>query len=265
MIDPKKFRPQLVGTGNVDYFLFNKEVVAIEPKIDGVRCILYKKDDEIKLFSRQGQDWTERFRDIIPSLKDCLISSEMILDGEMAVLHNGEITTSSTVLRKDLDGGLKRVFFAFDILFVDGLELISSPLIQRKQHLELLTRDSESFHVIPTAYVDNKEDVLCFYKKCIERFEGVVLKDLGAYCENSRFNWLKIKPIKTLDMKIINKERSKDDKMFLYSLEGDGEKLNRIISSINVPIGCVVEIGFEQNKGSERKKFPKILRMREDK
>lgn len=265
MMNVISFKPQLVGTGNIDYFLFNKEVVALEPKIDGVRCILHKKGDEIKLYSRQGKDWTERFKDIIPFLKDCFLCDEIVVDGEMTVLQDGQITTASTVLRKKLDKELKRVFFAFDVLQV-GEEIITDlPLTHRKQHLNLLTQDTDHFHMVPTSYADNKDDVLSFYKKCIEQFEGIVIKDLGPYKQNSRYNWLKLKPIKTLDMKVIKKELTKDNKMYLYTLEGEGEKINRVISSLNVPEGSTVEICYEQNKGSPRKKFPKILRRRIDK
>ena len=49
--------------------------------------------------------------------------------------------------------------------------------------------------------------------------------------------------------------------MYLYSLEGEGVELNRVISRINAPVGCLVEVGYESN--GERLKFPKIIRVRD--
>jgi ATP-dependent DNA ligase len=267
MINLTTFKPQLVGDGNIDYFIFNNEVVALEPKIDGVRCIVEKQGDTISLFSRTGKEWTSRFPDIISHLQEAILG-DAIIDGEIAVLDNGKITTSSTALRKNLDSGLKRVFFAFDILQVGGEGLMYLPLMQRKQNLMLNVQENDYFQLIPCTCADNKEDVLEFYRKCIGKFEGIVLKNLKPYFPNTRFNWLKLKPIKTLDLKVMDKGQTKDGKMFLYGLEGEGVNLNRVMSSIDAPVGSIVEVCYETaspTAETERIKFPKILRRRLDK
>lgn len=261
MIDLTKFKPQLVGTGDVDYFLFNQEVVALEPKIDGVRCILHKKGTEIRLYSRTGTDYTKRFSAILPALASACLADEIVLDGELAVLQNGKVTTSSVALRNVLEPDMKRVFFAFDCLNIDGNDLMQYPLMTRKQHLQLFTADNEAFTLVPSHCVDNKDDVLLFYQKAILHFEGIVLKSLKPYCPNSRYHWLKLKPIKTLDLNVVKKENTKDNKMYLYSLEGEGVVLNRVISSINAPIGALVEVAYETHNTKIR--FPKITRIRE--
>jgi bifunctional non-homologous end joining protein LigD len=267
MISPTDFKPQLVGEGNIDYFLFNNEVAIMEPKIDGVRCLMFKDGDEIRFYSRNGKDWTERFADITPHLKDIFLTKQMVIDGEMAVTRNGEITTSSTALRKKLDKDLKRVFFAFDLLELDGQNMMEFPLMHRKQHLHLISMDNERYNLVPFQSADNKEDVLEFYKKCIGKFEGIVIKNLKPYYPNSRFNWLKLKPIKTLDVEITGKGRTKDNKMFLYDLRGEGVDLCRVMSGFDAPIGSTVEICYETAKTEtgQRMKFPKILRVRQDK
>jgi ATP-dependent DNA ligase len=191
-------------------------------------------------------------------LEGCILADEVLIDGELAVLQDGRVTTASFALRKELESSLKRVFFAFDLLFVGEECFMEYPLMTRKQHLNLLTQDSEYFFLVPTHCVDNRDDLLAYYQKCIQNFEGIVLKSLKGYVPNSRFHWLKLKPLHTLDLKVIKKEVTKDEKMFLYSLEGEGVELNRIISKIDAPIGCLVEVGYESC--GERLKFPKILR-----
>lgn len=104
--------------------------------------------------------------------------------------------------------------------------------------------------------------MLEFYKKAITHFEGIVLKSLKSYFPNGRYHWLKLKPVKTLDLEVVKKEVAKDNKMFLYSLEGEGVALNGVISSIDAPVGSLVEVCYE--KYNERMKFPRILRVRED-
>jgi len=262
MIDLTKFKPQLVGCGNMEYFLFNQEVVALEPKIDGVRCILHKKGSEVRLYSRTGVEYTKRFSAVLPALKEACLADEIILDGELAVVHNGKITTASVALRKELDPDMKRVFFAFDCILIDGQELMQYPLMTRKQHLQLFTADNDHFTLVPSHCVDNKDDVLEFYKKAITHFEGIVLKSLKPYCPNSRYHWLKLKPVKTLDLSVVKKEVTKDNKMFLYTLEGEGVALNRVISSIDAPVGSLVEVCYEPY--NERMKFPRILRVRDE-
>ena len=76
------FKPQIVSTGDTSNFIFNNDVVVIEPKIDGIRVILEKKGKEIKLYSRNMRDWTEHFKPIINKLAEGIKYENCVLDGE---------------------------------------------------------------------------------------------------------------------------------------------------------------------------------------
>ena len=79
---------------------------------------------------------------------------------------------------------------------------------------------------------------------------------------------MKLKPIRTLDLDGIGKDKTKGGRIFLYDPGGGGVKLNRVVSSIDAPVGSIVEVFYEtasSNADNKRIKFPKILRLGLDK
>jgi bifunctional non-homologous end joining protein LigD len=183
-------RPQLATTANTvphgDGWLF-------EMKYDGYRCIAAVNGAEVRLFTRNGHDWTERFGALVGPLSR-LTASSALLDGEVCALApDGRADFSR--LSSALTSGGPLVYFAFDLLEHAGDDLAGLPLLDRKDRLEqLLGGGKQEAGAIrfATHVLGNGQDV--FDAVCQEGHEGVIAKQAGAPYRSARTrSWLKLK------------------------------------------------------------------------
>jgi bifunctional non-homologous end joining protein LigD len=158
-----------------------------EIKFDGYRVQLHIANESIRVFTRRGYDWTNRFKKI--ANEAFLISANSaIIDGEV-VVSAADGTTDFSVLQNQLKGKSdKIVMVAFDLLYLNGYDLRKLPLVDRKAHLKKLIAKtaiqfSESFEV------DGSE----IYKHaCKTGLEGVVSKVRDSKYASGRGNdWVK--------------------------------------------------------------------------
>ncbi len=108
-----------------------------EIKFDGYRLQIRIEDGEVKMLTRTGLDWTEKFgKDIVEAFKALPIQSA-IVDGELVVERDNGASDFSA-LQSDLSEGRydRFVFYAFDLLYLDGYDLRDAALIERKRLLE---------------------------------------------------------------------------------------------------------------------------------
>jgi bifunctional non-homologous end joining protein LigD len=158
-----------------------------EIKFDGYRVQLHIANESIRVFTRRGNDWTNRFKKI--ANEAFLISANSaIIDGEV-VVPAADGTTDFSVLQNQLKGKSdKIVMVAFDLLYLNGYDLRKLPLVDRKAHLKKLIAKtaiqfSESFEV------DGPE----IYKHaCKTGLEGAVSKVRDSKYTSGRGNdWVK--------------------------------------------------------------------------
>ncbi|HXS26632.1 MAG TPA: DNA ligase D [Steroidobacteraceae bacterium] len=163
-----------------------------EIKFDGYRLQLRVAGGSVQLRTRRGLDWTEKFgaiADDARNLPDCL------LDGE-AVALDERGTPSFPLLQAALSANDTRniVYFAFDLLYVDGADLRGAPLFERKRRLEELLASAEDHrHIV---YVDHFEQSAETVLKSVCRMalEGIVSKRLDAPYSSGRGEaWTKAK------------------------------------------------------------------------
>ena len=146
-----------------------------------------------RLFTRRGYDWTNRFAALARAMTE-LPANNLILDGEVIV--QGETGAADfDALQADLASGRseRMVYFAFDLLYLDGFDLRKAPLIERKRVLAALLEEAKSdcFHL---AQHLEAEPALVFEQACAMGLEGIVCKLRDApYRSRARANWLKIK------------------------------------------------------------------------
>jgi bifunctional non-homologous end joining protein LigD len=107
-----------------------------EIKYDGYRVQIHLDRGKVKVFTRNGYDWTKRFSSIATAFD---LRSSSIFDGEVVVVHEGR--TNFSELQADLAKGRqdRMVFYAFDLLFHNGQDLRKQPQIKRKELLKELT------------------------------------------------------------------------------------------------------------------------------
>src|SRR5690606_18991886 len=110
-----------------------------EIKFDGYRLQARRENGKITLKTRSGLDWTERFGKEVPEALAALSAEVLIIDGELVVEGAGGASDFSA-LQEDLSAGRsdRFVFYAFDILYLDGKDLRSAALVDRKAALEKL-------------------------------------------------------------------------------------------------------------------------------
>ena len=158
-----------------------------EIKFDGYRVQLHIANEDIKVFTRRGNDWTRRFKKIAADAY-LINASSAIIDGEI-VVPAADGTTDFSVLQNELKGrSTKIVMVAFDLLYLNGYDLRKLPLVERKSHLKKLIAKtdiqfSESFEV------DGAE---MYQHACSVGLEGVVSKVRDSRYSSGRGNdWVK--------------------------------------------------------------------------
>ena len=108
-----------------------------EIKFDGYRVQVHLANEAVKVFTRRGNDWTNRFRKIADDAWH-ISAGSAIIDGEI-VVPAADGTTDFSVLQNELKGkSTKIVMVAFDLLYLNGYDLRKLPLVERKAHLKKL-------------------------------------------------------------------------------------------------------------------------------
>jgi bifunctional non-homologous end joining protein LigD len=161
-----------------------------EIKHDGYRIVARIEEGEVRLISRNGKDWTKEFPQVARGVGR-LPAGTALLDGEVAaVLPNG--ATSFQALQRRADGTTPLVYFAFDLLHLDGWDLREVRLEERK---EVLRRFLES--APPTLRFSDhvRGHGPDFFEKVLKAgLEGVVSKRADSpYREGRGGDWRKAK------------------------------------------------------------------------
>jgi bifunctional non-homologous end joining protein LigD len=169
-----------------------------EIKFDGYRILATVEQGRVSLTTRKGNDWTERMPTLAKALQTIPVETAL-LDGELVCLDKRGMSDFQG-LQDALGGGPARdarlVYFAFDLLYLNGIDLRGVGLAQRKALLaELLTRIPPPFantirlsdHVIG-------QGPAFFAQAARMGLEGIVSKQLAAPYRSGRSrNWLKMK------------------------------------------------------------------------
>src|SRR5690242_6514342 len=125
---PDRPRPMLAGTA--DRLPVGADWV-YELKLDGYRIVAEVEPDGVHLWSRGGHDYTERFSDVAGRLS-ASVAAPCVLDGEVCALDD-----QGRPSFQHLQAGSARcVYYAFDLLELDGRSVMSRPLRERRQLLE---------------------------------------------------------------------------------------------------------------------------------
>jgi bifunctional non-homologous end joining protein LigD len=173
-----------------------------EIKFDGYRMQAAIAGNQVKLYTRNGHDWTEKFGYVAPALAQ-LTKGTALIDGELCAMKDGK--PDFTLLKNSLDGRTPLVFYAFDLLEQDGEDVARLPQIARKDRLEALLKSLPED--APIAFsehiVGDGEAVFKAMKDA--GYEGVVAKRATArYASGDRSDaWFKIKAIKRQEFVIV--------------------------------------------------------------
>lgn len=113
-----------------------------EIKFDGYRVQVHLRDSAVKVFTRRGNDSTNRFKKIAADAWH-INAGSAIVDGEV-VVPSADGTTDFSILQNELKGrSTKIVMVAFDLLYLNGYDLRKLPLIERKAPLKNLINGTD--------------------------------------------------------------------------------------------------------------------------
>ncbi|WP_332715568.1 DNA ligase D [Pelagibacterium mangrovi] len=163
-----------------------------EMKYDGYRCLAAVSRDTVRLYTRNGLDWTDKFAPLVAPFSG-LTKSSALIDGEICAF-DGDGKTSFSTLKKHLSEGGPLIYFAFDLFELDGKSLRSQPLSERKKELEGLLGGRTRHDPIQLSpdIAGKGEEV--FNAICKAGHEGVIAKRAdAAYRPGRGKSWLKIK------------------------------------------------------------------------
>ncbi|HWZ65181.1 MAG TPA: DNA ligase D [Patescibacteria group bacterium] len=161
-----------------------------EIKWDGYRAIAGKHGSKIQLYSRTGQDFSKNYPPIFEALSQ--LENDVILDGEIVVVDKTGKPHFEWLQnwREDPQGEL--VYYVFDILWLDGHDIRTMPLLNRKQLLATLLPRNTCIRYSDHVETDGQKLFKLIHQK---GSEGIVAKKANSpYKEGKRGNdWLKIK------------------------------------------------------------------------
>jgi bifunctional non-homologous end joining protein LigD len=174
-----------------------------EIKYDGYRALCEIRDGEARLITRHGKDWTDRFSPVAREAAKLPVR-QAILDGEVVVLE-ADGTTSFQTLQNALAENRQDdlVYFAFDLIYLDGYDLRGASLMARKEALLNLLAGHDGGAIRPGDHIEGDgED---FYRQaCNFALEGIVCKraDLPYHSARNK-DWLKVKCLKRQELAIV--------------------------------------------------------------
>lgn len=165
-----------------------------EVKFDGYRLQAHISAGKVKLFTRSGLDWTKRFGETLRLELLGLDCKQAIIDGEIVVLSDKGVA-SFAHLQGDLsaDRTERMIFYAFDLLHLDGAALREEPLLERKSQLEELLKQSRTMVTRYSEHFEEPGETMLVHA-CRMGLEGVVSKQVDAPYQSGRtLAWIKSK------------------------------------------------------------------------
>ncbi|CAL8976292.1 DNA ligase B [Cellulomonas sp. T2.31MG-18] len=280
----------------------------VDVKLDGIRIQVHRDGDQVRVFTRSLDEITDRVPEVVAAVRS-MPAQSVVLDGEALSLDEAgrprpfQETSSRTATRDaDVAAGTALTPFFFDVLHLDGRDLLDAPLRER-----LAVLDSVAVgHVVQRLVTaDPAEAQRQFAAWVADGQEGVVVKAVDAPYEAGRRGaaWVKVKPRHTLDLVVLAVERGSGRRAGLLSnihlgaRDGSGgfvmlgktfkgmtdamlawqtERFRELATSddgwvVHLRPEQVVEVAFDGLQRSSRYpggvalRFARVLRYREDK
>jgi bifunctional non-homologous end joining protein LigD len=205
---PPQFTPMLATPG---YEPFDRAGWWFEPKFDGVRTLLYLEGEDVRLISRTGRDQTGTYPELGRVYRR-ISAVNAVLDGEI-VTTDDEGHTSFELLqqrmnlagRSEIERIRKKIpveLVVFDILWLDGEDLMKLPLSERRERLQSVVLEDKGIRLVYWV----EDDGISFYEAAKKLgLEGVIAKRAASRYQPGRRSedWRKIKILKVQDCVIL--------------------------------------------------------------
>src|SRR5256886_2896786 len=187
----------------------------VEDKYDGIRGQLHKEGERVVLYSRDLNEVTAAFPEVVTAA--CVVPHDVLLDGELLAFKGGVVRPffelqhrlGRKVASAQLLADVPVIFVAFDVLYLDGRNLLEEPLRERRRLLDELDLPSP-FMLAYLIQANTPEELDRIFDAARARNnEGLMVKDPASkYTPGRRgLGWLKLKKaLATLDVVVTGVE-----------------------------------------------------------
>ena len=199
--------PMLASTAeSVASAIASFDRASVEWKLDGIRVQIHRREDEVRIYTRNLNDITHALPGIVAAVRRLPVR-QVVLDGEALWMgEDGPAAFQDTVARIDGDAMPEGVTtFLFDVLHVDGDDLLDTPLAERAARLEAIAPHLK----IPGVLTSDAELGQRVLDESLDAgHEGVVVKDAASLYGAGRRGkaWRKVKPVRTYDLVVLGAE-----------------------------------------------------------
>jgi DNA ligase-1 len=179
---------------------------SVEWKLDGIRVQVHRSGDDVRIYTRNLNEITARLPRIVEDVR-ALPLRRAVLDGEALWMgDDGPAAFQDTVAQLDRDAPPERIVtFLFDVLHLDGVDLLDTPLAERLARLEEVAPGLR----VPGVVTSDPDDARRVLDDALRGgHEGVVVKDAASpYAAGRRGSaWRKVKPVRTYDLVVLGAE-----------------------------------------------------------
>jgi bifunctional non-homologous end joining protein LigD len=190
---------------------------AHELKYDGYRILAHVERGKVRLLTRTGLDWTVRYETTARAIAG-LKARTAYLDGELcAVDHDGTTSFAELQAATDSRRTTNLVYFAFDLLHLDGHDLMTKPLLERKKQLGSLLKKAPAGIRYSDHHIGDGARVL--QAACTAKAEGIVSKRIDApYMPGNRGLWQKAKCLNREEFVIVGYSAPEGSRKYIGAL-----------------------------------------------
>jgi DNA ligase-1 len=199
--------PMLASTAeSVDEAMQSFDRASVEWKLDGIRIQIHRRGDDVRIYTRNLNEITETLPGIVEAVRGLPVT-QAVLDGEALWMgEEGPAAFQDTVSRIDGDARPEGIVtFLFDVLHVDGEDLLDRPLAERAARLEAIAPQLR----IPAVLTSDPAEGQRVLDEALEAgHEGAVAKDAASLYSAGRRGkaWRKVKPVRTYDLVVLGAE-----------------------------------------------------------
>ena len=182
------------------------ERASVEWKLDGIRVQIHRRGDEVRIYTRNLNESTHALPGIVDAVRR-LDVEQAVLDGEAIwMADDGPAAFQDTVAQIDADAPPEGIStFLFDLLHLDGEDLLDTPLAERAARLEEIAPHLRVPSILTSQPADGER---ALEESLAAGHEGVVVKDAASlYAAGRRGKaWRKVKPVRTYDLVVLGAE-----------------------------------------------------------
>ena len=170
-----------------------------EPKLDGVRVLIFVSDGRVRLFSRNRKPLDAAYPELVEALA-IAVRGDAVLDGEVVAIDPATGVSSFSLLQQRMQlrdavravrSGVKVVLYLFDCLYYEGIDLTGLPLVDRKSVLRDVVWYDDPIRFTPFRTTGSAQ---MYRDACSRGAEGIIAKrSESRYVSTRSPEWLKIK------------------------------------------------------------------------